>query len=107
MQRPRKSTQSFCVCAVVCFLVCCTSIGATSEANWIHNAYLKGDFKLVNGLAAADIVVSSNDFKVVQIAAKDLADDVSRVTGKKPAILTDVTGVTGHAVIVGTLGQSS
>ena len=60
----------------------------------------------MHGSAAADIVVSSNDFKVVQIAAENLADDINRVTGKKPPLQTDATRVTGHAVIIGTLGHS-
>src|SRR5262245_17611780 len=98
MQILRQATSSICVCAVVCFLLCCASIAAISEPEWIHYTYLKGDFKLVHGSAAADIVVSSNDFKVVQIAAENLADDISRVTGRKPAVRTDVTRAIDHAV---------
>ncbi len=43
------------------------------DQTWIHDRYLKGDFNLVRQSQAADILVSSEDFKVVQIAAQDLA----------------------------------
>jgi hypothetical protein len=56
---------------------------------------------LVSGNSAARIVVDPADFKVVAIAAKCLADDLERVTGKKP----DPAGNT--AVIIGTLGKSA
>ena len=106
IQPLRRATQSFRICAVVCFLACCTSLGAPSDRNFIHHTYVKGDFKLVHRSEVADIVVSTNDFKVVQIAAQNLADDIRRVTGNKPALRSDLSHASQHAVIVGTLGHS-
>src|SRR5262245_308074 len=107
IQSPPRITQSFRICTVAFFISCCLSVAAASDPSWIHASYLKGDFKLVHGSDVAAIAISSNDFKVVQIAAQNLADDISRVTGKKPDIQTDLSRVSGHAVIVGTLGHSS
>ncbi len=72
----------------------------------VVDRYIKGDFSLVWKSQAADILVSSDDFKVVQIAAQNFAEDVERVTGKKPALSRDASHVSRYAVIVGTLGKS-
>src|SRR5262249_16206940 len=77
------------------------------DQSWIHDHYLKGDFILVQGNEVGDILVSANDFKVVQIAARDFADDVERVTGKKPVLKTASSPASRYAVIIGTLGQSA
>ncbi len=59
------------------------------------------------GQQAAQIVYSKQDFKVVGIAANDLADDIKRVTGQKPIVLTDTTKLKSATIFVGTLGQST
>lgn len=80
---------------------------AQSEAFWVHDAYHRGDFKLAERTRVADIVVSAEDFRVVQIAAENLAADVQRVTGKKPAVRNNVNGLQGTVVFAGTLGKNS
>ena len=65
-----------------------------------------GDFELVRGGRAADVYVSDGDFKVVRIAANDLAADVERVTGVRPSVRTEPSGLSSYAVLVGTLGTS-
>src|SRR5713226_5357702 len=86
--------------------VCSTNWGA-SDSSWVKSVYRKGDFQLVHGGRAADILVAPEDFKVVQIAAAALTEDVERVTGKKSTLRSGATGLSAHAVIVGTLGKSS
>jgi len=54
-------------------------VAAASQSPWITSEYHQGDFKLVSRGRAADILISPNDFKVVRIAAADLALDVERV----------------------------
>jgi len=83
-----------------------TPLSAAPDASWVRSDYRPGDFKLVYGGDAADIVVSPVDFQVVQIAASGLAADIERVTGKKPVLRTQADGLTGHVVLVGTLGRS-
>lgn len=76
------------------------------ESSWVKGEYRSGDFKLVYGSRAADILVSPDDFKVVSIAANDLAADVERVTGRRPIVRTETSGLSDHALIAGTLAQS-
>lgn len=70
---------------------------------WVSDKPEAGDFPLVQDGKAATIVFSLEDFKVVSIAANDLAADMERVTGRRPAV---GQGATGPAVLVGTLGSS-
>ena len=77
-----------------------------AQSSWVNGKYRPGDFKLAYGGRPADILISSEDFKVVQIAAEALAADVERVTGKKPALRREAVGLSAPAIIVGTLGQS-
>ena len=65
-----------------------------------------GELALVSGNQTSDIYVGPEDFEVVKIAAGLLADDIERVTGKRPAIKSDAAQLGGNAVIVGTLGKS-
>jgi hypothetical protein len=66
-----------------------------------------GAFPLVGGKFAADLVTDPADFKVVQIAAQCLAEDVRRVTGRQPRLgLAVSNGISENAVIIGTIGKS-
>ncbi len=60
-----------------------------------------GAFELVAGDKAASILTDPADFKVVSIAARCLADDIERVTGRKPGDRAK------SAVIIGTIGKSA
>ncbi|SFW83447.1 glycosyl hydrolase 115 family protein [Amycolatopsis australiensis] len=62
-------------------------------------------FPLVAGGAAATLVVSPDDLPGVRRVAGDLAADVERVTGIRPAV-TDVVPPRGPVVLIGTLGHS-
>lgn len=66
-----------------------------------------GDFKLVYAAQAADILISDDDFKVVGIAANDLAADVERVSNIKPKVRTNRDNTSKSIVIIGTLGKNS
>ncbi|MGD1086735.1 MAG: glycosyl hydrolase 115 family protein [Verrucomicrobiota bacterium] len=63
------------------------------------------NFVLAGSRAATPVLVETNDDRAVLRAAGDLADDVARVTGVKPALLQDPGGEK-NLVIVGTLGKS-
>lgn len=77
---------------------------ARPESGWVRDAIRAGDFVLVCGGRAADLHVSDDDFRVVRIAADDLAAEVARVTGVRPAVRTETKGLSHQAVLVGTLG---
>src|SRR4051812_18218365 len=77
-------------------------------APWVtEQSQQPGDFPLVRESGAAPIVYSAEDFKVVDIAAHDLAADVERVTGSKPTVQTSLDGLKNPAVLVGTVGHSA
>jgi hypothetical protein len=61
-----------------------------------------GDFSLVNGDNVSSIDVDPSDWPGVARAARDLRDDIKRVTGKEPA--NQERGP--HPIIVGTVGHS-
>jgi hypothetical protein len=63
-------------------------------------------FPLVARGKAATIVVSSGDRPGVRRVVGDLAADVERVTGVRPAVSVDVVPAHGPVVLVGTLGHS-
>lgn len=75
-------------------------------APWVGEQPGNGDFPLVRDGRTAAIVVSADDFKVVSIAANDLAADIERVTSLRPVVRPDTAGLAGPAVLVGTLGHS-
>jgi hypothetical protein len=85
----------------------CARPAAAQESGWVREAGRAGDFELVRGARAADVLVSAEDFKVARIAAEDLASDVERVTGVRPPVRTEAAGLSRHAVLVGTLGKSA
>ncbi len=68
------------------------------------------DFPLVTETAVARIHYSAADAKVVSIAARDLAADIERITGKHPAVIpalkTEIQLPDAPAIIIGTLGKS-
>ena len=63
-------------------------------------------FALAQPGRVAPICYDSTDAPVVGIAARDLARDVERVTGLKPALSTEWEALSGATVLIGTLGRS-
>jgi len=79
---------------------------STGVTEYVKTTCGAGDFKLVCEGVAADIYVASSEPVAVQRAAKDLAADIQRVTGKLPAIKSSATGLSSHAIVVGTVDNS-
>ncbi|HVS54098.1 MAG TPA: glycosyl hydrolase 115 family protein [Opitutaceae bacterium] len=89
-----------------------TSLGVCAQnradsAAWVHDTAQRGDFVLVDRARVADLVVAPDDFKVVSLAATDLATDIERVTGRKPALQTTARTPSAPVVLIGTLGGSA
>lgn len=79
--------------------------GGDSE-KMIAVAYSKGDFCLVASNSVTDIFVDAGDSRTVSLVAGLFAEDVARVTGRKPSVRTDPAAASGACVIAGTIGNN-
>lgn len=86
---------------------CISAYGAGPISKVVTETYHPGDFKLVYDRQAADIYVDENEHKVAQTAAGDFVDDVERVTGQGPQLKHSIDELSRHAVLIGTIGQST
>ena len=64
------------------------------------------DVVLASNEAVADIYVAREDAAVVHTAARLLADDIEKTTGRRPTITHDAAALGHAAVLIGTLGTS-
>ncbi|MFW0714654.1 glycosyl hydrolase 115 family protein [Pedobacter sp. N23S346] len=71
---------------------------------FITKSFVKGSFTLAGKGIVSSILVSGNEWPGVLRAAADLQTDLEKVTGIKPAFLTDKTA--RMAIIIGTIGKS-
>jgi hypothetical protein len=83
-----------------------TEAGAVVGGDYIRAKPAVGGFTLVSEQTVADIFVANEDWKVAQIATRDLVADIERVTGRKPALKQTTDSLSEDAVLVGTLGKS-
>ena len=68
-----------------------------------------GYFPLVEASGVSTICIDSNDYPVVSISAGMLADDVERVSGKKPSLVKVDNWKEipeGTVIVAGTLGKN-
>jgi len=92
--------------AAACMLL--LSIHAATAAELaIDHADSPGAVKLVLANNVADIYVDAKDAKLETIAAGLLADDIERVTGKKPRVVNDPAQLGADAIIIGSVGHSA
>jgi hypothetical protein len=79
---------------------------ALGEASFVDRVVSRGALRLVAGSVAAPILVDSQDDTGVLRAARDLQQDVERVTGVRPALLQDAPPRAQDLVLVGTLARN-
>lgn len=92
---------------ILCFMLCGGMARAAEPDAWVSDRPAPGGFALsVNG-QPVHIRHDSEDHPVVAIAARDLAADLERVTGRRPALMADaMPGQGRREVWIGTLGRS-
>ncbi len=90
----------FLVAAGACVAAAAHADGGVSEQP------KSGYFPLAGAADTADIFVGDDDWPVARIAAADLALDIERVTGRRPALRHGTAELSGAAVLIGTLGRS-
>lgn len=85
----------------------CGAAPAAAEPGWVHGTYAGGDFSLAQAGKVSPVRVDPADFDCVRLAAGLFADDLERVTGRRPAVMADAELPDGPAVLIGTLGRSA
>ncbi len=78
---------------------------ARADSERLDPTYHTGDFVVAQGEAVAPITVAPGDFECVRLAAHLLADDIARITGRRPRAIEGTQAAPG-GIVVGTLGQS-
>ncbi|MHC4743171.1 MAG: glycosyl hydrolase 115 family protein, partial [Planctomycetota bacterium] len=89
------------------FLLMPGTVFARGVQEFVTTSCSAGDVKLVWEDLVADVYVSRAETSAVRNAARLFVEDVERVSGRKPAVKNSPTGLTAHAVIVGTLERSA
>ncbi len=77
------------------------------EAPLVSDKKTSGAFTLSDGGSSAPLWVSASDFPGVLRAAKDLRDDIGRVTSARPDLSVDAMPAGKEIVLVGTLGKNT
>ncbi|HVT89268.1 MAG TPA: glycosyl hydrolase 115 family protein [Tepidisphaeraceae bacterium] len=90
--------------ALIFGLLCVARSGAAELS--IGHEDAPGGVKIVLGTTTADVYVDAADYKVVNIAAGLLSEDVERVTSKKPRVINSAAQLGSNAIIVGTIDHS-
>lgn len=78
---------------------------ATAKAPLFLKTNSSGDFVVVQNGKSAVLVTDANDYEVVQIAAKDLGNDIFSISGIQPKQLHNLENTT--SIVMGTLGKSA
>lgn len=93
---------------VITLFIISISCGYSSAkiSDIVGQNYETGDFRLVYNDVPAGIFVDANDYKVVEVSANLLAEDIANVTGVKPAVYTDSQRLGDNVVIAGTIGHN-
>lgn len=84
------------------FLICCKF--SQGQINLTENQ--KNNFILADDKAATPILYDENDELSVKTALELFTDDIERVSGKKPILITEANR-NANLVIVGTVGKSA
>lgn len=90
MQRRKENFSVFGTKIFVCLVIFVSPIFAQN-------------FSVVSKNQTAEIYISKNDYKVVEIAANALANDIHLITDKRPKVTNNLSK---NSIIIGTLGKN-
>ena len=94
-------------CLFLWGLIFAPAVLALGQQGYIEHAASRGSFAVADQGKLATICVDANDYPGVIRAARDLRDDIERVTGHAPAVSVGGTCAVSRAVIIGTLEKSA
>ncbi|MFH0990249.1 MAG: glycosyl hydrolase 115 family protein [bacterium] len=83
------------------------SVNAQPSHSYVSATKSSGSFTLSASGTSAALLASSEDYPGVLRVLNHLQSDIERVTGTKPAIVSDVLPSTKEFILVGTLGKNS
>lgn len=69
--------------------------------------YSPGDFVIASQQGNAVIYVDDQDYTIVKISARLLAEDIERVTGKKPEVVNAIPAKSKNLIIIGSIDSST
>ncbi|MFC1225096.1 glycosyl hydrolase 115 family protein [Pedobacter sp. BG31] len=98
----KKELQTF---GLLCFLLCSGTLYGQTMIVRNSAAKVSTDFTLAGKTMQAPIVIDSLDFPAVKLAADFLAEDIRKVTGRKPKV-SNSTKNGPQLIIAGTIGNS-
>ncbi len=78
---------------------------ALGEKTWLAKSG-NHNFVLISGKASAELVIDADEFPGVLRAAKNLQNDIEKVTNKKPLLNNLISEKSKEIVVIGTLGKS-
>src|SRR5665213_3570674 len=81
-------------------------IFALGQLQYVETTPTKNAFPIAQKNLAANLLVDSNDFAGVRIAANNLRTDIQRVTGILPEISSAGKNSGAKVIIIGTIGKS-
>ena len=88
---------------IVAVVLCFGSFATAQEwkdrvrGSWVDEANGPGGIRLVDGEKVCEIIVAPTEHSCVQQAAKFLAGDIEKITGKRPAVVAKPTP--GHVAV--------
>ena len=91
---------------ILFYLLLVTPVFARGVQEFVTTSFREGDFKLLWDGSPADVYVSQTETSAVLNATSLFAEDVERITGRKPRLRHTPAGLSRYAVIVGTLQNS-
>ena len=109
---PVAPCPSLCVLAIPLLICCVLTPGALAAASgpgnvrMVEPAATPGAVHLVSSGTVAQLVVDSQDYPGVLRAVNDLQEDIRRVTGVRPPLVTAAPSKASDVVVVGTLGRN-
>lgn len=90
----------------LCLSACANVAFALSGNQYVETTPSGNSFPLVQNHLAASLVVDTNDFPGVTIAANNLQTDISRVTGVCPMV-QDAENPAANSILIGTIGKNA
>ena len=108
---------SYMIRMAIAWGVAMTALAAAEAGGWHEGRHLvrpdgettnlaPADMVLASDEGVADIYVAREDAAVVHTAARLLADDLEKATGRRPTITHDAAALGRTAVLIGTLGKA-